>query len=113
MRVNESYFHSRSDRQTARFVYSLSLCDSQFLLRRRVNDFLANYTGFFSVYFVIILDMAPTVAVVGLGALGLVTLKNLLEEGFDAVGIERHEYLGGLWHFDERERISVMKSELK
>lgn len=55
--------------------------------------------------------MAPTVAVVGLGALGLVTLKNLLEEGFDAVGIERHEYLGGLWHFDERERISVMKSE--
>lgn len=57
--------------------------------------------------------MAPTVAVVGLGALGLVTLKNLLEEGFDAVGIERHEYLGGLWHFDERERISVMKSELK
>ncbi|KAK2616919.1 hypothetical protein QQS21_000007 [Conoideocrella luteorostrata] len=54
--------------------------------------------------------MAPTVAVVGLGALGLVTLKNLLEEGFDAVGLERNDYIGGLWHFDEGDKISVLES---
>lgn len=38
------------------------------------------------------------------------TLKNLLEEGFDAVGFERNEYLGGLWKFTEKATISVMKS---
>ncbi|KAK5988367.1 Monooxygenase aurF [Cladobotryum mycophilum] len=54
--------------------------------------------------------MAPTVAVVGLGALGLVTLKNLLEEGFEAVGFERNDYLGGLWHFDDGNKISVMET---
>lgn len=37
-------------------------------------------------------------------------LKNLLEEGFDAVGLERNEYLGGLWKFTEKSTISVMQS---
>ena len=52
---------------------------------------------------------APTVAVVGLGALGLVTLKNLREEGFDAVGLDRNDYVGGLWHFDEGNKLTVMR----
>ncbi|CAK7246331.1 MAG: hypothetical protein STHCBS139747_007958 [Sporothrix thermara] len=39
------------------------------------------------------------VAVIGAGALGLVTLKNLLEEGFDATGFERKSYVGGLWKY--------------
>jgi dimethylaniline monooxygenase (N-oxide forming) len=54
---------------------------------------------------------APTVAVVGLGALGLVTLKNLREEGFDAVGLDRNDYVGGLWHFDEGNKLTVMRSK--
>ncbi|KKY14082.1 putative dimethylaniline monooxygenase 2 [Phaeomoniella chlamydospora] len=37
------------------------------------------------------------VAVIGLGLTGIATLKNLLEEGFDAVGFERHNHIGGLW----------------
>jgi dimethylaniline monooxygenase (N-oxide forming) len=53
---------------------------------------------------------APTVAIVGLGALGLVTLKNLREEGFDAVGFDRNDYVGGLWHFDQGDKLTVMKS---
>ncbi|KAF4975327.1 hypothetical protein FZEAL_7860 [Fusarium zealandicum] len=55
---------------------------------------------------------APTVAVVGLGALGLVALKNLREEGFDAVGLDRNDYIGGLWHFHEGNKLTVMKSTL-
>ncbi|KAB5536172.1 flavin monooxygenase-like protein [Coniochaeta sp. 2T2.1] len=55
----------------------------------------------------------PTVAVVGLGALGLVALKNLLEEGFDAVGFDKNDYVGGLWHFQERsDQLTVMRSTL-
>jgi dimethylaniline monooxygenase (N-oxide forming) len=39
-------------------------------------------------------------------------MKNLLEEGFDVTGFDRNEYLGGLWHYDERARISVLESKL-
>lgn len=53
----------------------------------------------------------PTVAIVGLGALGLVTLKNLREEGFDAVGLDRNDYVGGLWHFEEGNKLTVMRSK--
>lgn len=42
--------------------------------------------------------------------MGLVTLKNLLEEGFDAVGLERNDHLGGLWRFTDEPAISVLKS---
>lgn len=70
-----------------------------------------------------------TVAVVGLGTLqvccvaiehklieaggmGLVTVKNLLEEGFDVTGFDGNAYLGGLWHFTEDEdTLSVLESE--
>lgn len=37
-------------------------------------------------------------------------MKNLLEEGFDVTGFDRNEYLGGLWHYDERVKISVLES---
>jgi dimethylaniline monooxygenase (N-oxide forming) len=52
----------------------------------------------------------PRVAVVGLGACGLVTLKNLLEAGFDAVGYDRNEYVGGLWKFSEEDKTTVLKT---
>lgn len=45
--------------------------------------------------------------------MGLVALKNLLEEGFEAVGLERNEYLGGLWKYTEKPTISVLKSGLE
>ncbi|KAM0460879.1 hypothetical protein ACHAO4_001675 [Trichoderma viride] len=50
------------------------------------------------------------VAVIGLGALGIVAVKNLLEEGFDVTGFERSSYIGGLWHFTENEdTLSVLE----
>ncbi|KAL7817425.1 flavin monooxygenase-like protein [Trichoderma aethiopicum] len=51
------------------------------------------------------------VAVIGLGAMGIVAVKNLLEEGFDVVGFERSSYTGGLWHFTENEdTLSIIQS---
>lgn len=48
----------------------------------------------------------------GSGAIGLVALKNLLEEGFDATAFERNDYVGGLWHFTEDTgKTSVTKVE--
>ncbi|CAI4213413.1 unnamed protein product [Parascedosporium putredinis] len=55
--------------------------------------------------------VAPTIAVVGLGALGLVTVKNLLEEGFDVTGFDSNEYVGGLWHYVAKDSTSVLKSK--
>ncbi|KAL1953846.1 hypothetical protein VTO42DRAFT_2106 [Malbranchea cinnamomea] len=55
-------------------------------------------------------EKAPTVAVLGLGALGLVSMKNMLEEGFDVTGFDRNSYVGGLWHFTEENNISVLQS---
>ncbi|KAF7558843.1 hypothetical protein G7046_g5305 [Stylonectria norvegica] len=50
------------------------------------------------------------VAVIGLGAMGIVAVKNLLEEGFDVTGFERSAYVGGLWHFTEdEETLSVLE----
>ncbi|KAL1854511.1 hypothetical protein VTK73DRAFT_8733 [Phialemonium thermophilum] len=50
------------------------------------------------------------VAVIGIGAVGLVTLKNLLEEGYDAFGFDRNDYIGGLWHFTPEDKTSVLPS---
>ncbi|KAI6780778.1 Dimethylaniline monooxygenase [N-oxide-forming]-like protein [Emericellopsis cladophorae] len=51
-----------------------------------------------------------TVAVIGLGAMGIVAVKNLLEEGFDVTGFEKSGYVGGLWHCTEdRDTLSVLK----
>ena len=41
--------------------------------------------------------MAPSAAVVGMGPLGLMALKNLKEDGFDVRGFERRKWVGGLW----------------
>ncbi|TPX08124.1 uncharacterized protein E0L32_010191 [Thyridium curvatum] len=53
-------------------------------------------------------DAQCTIAVVGLGVLGLVTVKNLLEEGFDVTGFDREPFVGGLWHYTEDDRTSVL-----
>ncbi|KAF4439181.1 flavin depend monooxygenase that catalyses the oxidation of rubrofusarin to 9-hydroxyrubrofusarin [Fusarium austroafricanum] len=50
------------------------------------------------------------VAVIGLGVMGLVAVKNMIEEGFDVTGFERSGYVGGLWHFTEQDRTSVLPS---
>ncbi|PGH27598.1 hypothetical protein AJ80_00611 [Polytolypa hystricis UAMH7299] len=51
-----------------------------------------------------------TVAVIGLGALGLVALKNLLEEGFDATGYDKNSFIGGLWQYVDGPQTSVLES---
>lgn len=44
--------------------------------------------------------------------MGIVAVKNLLEEGFDVVGFERSNYVGGLWHFTEdEETLSIIECE--
>ena len=53
---------------------------------------------------------SPTVAVIGLGVLGLVAVKNLAEEGFDVTGFDANSYVGGLWHFTEDDKTSVLPS---
>lgn len=43
--------------------------------------------------------------------MGIVGVKNLLEEGFDVVGFEKSSYVGGLWHFtDDKDTLSVLES---
>ncbi|KAH7157356.1 flavin monooxygenase-like protein [Dactylonectria estremocensis] len=51
---------------------------------------------------------APTVAVIGLGVLGLVAVKNLVEEGFNVTGFDRNDYVGGLWHYTDEDKTSVL-----
>lgn len=47
---------------------------------------------------------------IGVGAMGLVTVKNLLEEGFDVTGFDRNSYIGGLWHFtNDEDTLSVLE----
>jgi dimethylaniline monooxygenase (N-oxide forming) len=41
--------------------------------------------------------MAPSVAVIGAGPLGLMALKNLKDDGFEVHGFERRDWAGGLW----------------
>jgi dimethylaniline monooxygenase (N-oxide forming) len=54
--------------------------------------------------------MAPTVAVIGGGSLGLSSVKNLTEEGFECTGFESRPYLGGIWRYNTDEHISVQES---
>lgn len=42
--------------------------------------------------------------------MGIVAVKNLLEEGFNVTGFDRNGYVGGLWHFTEDEdTLSVLE----
>ncbi|KAJ0331952.1 hypothetical protein COL922a_011682 [Colletotrichum nupharicola] len=53
------------------------------------------------------------VAVIGMGSLGLVALKNCLEEGFEAIGFERSSYVGGLWKYTPDEnKTSVLPTTI-
>ncbi|KAH7312590.1 flavin-binding monooxygenase-like-domain-containing protein [Stachybotrys elegans] len=53
------------------------------------------------------------IAVIGLGPAGLAALKNLREEGFDAVGLDRRNALGGLWSLsDDTECTSALEDTL-
>jgi dimethylaniline monooxygenase (N-oxide forming) len=54
----------------------------------------------------------PTAAVVGLGASGLVALKNLKEQGFEVTGFERNSYIGGLWKYSENDQTSVLDTTI-
>ncbi|KIW92663.1 uncharacterized protein Z519_06510 [Cladophialophora bantiana CBS 173.52] len=49
------------------------------------------------------------VAVIGLEAFGLVALKNLREEGFNATGFDKNLYVGGLRQFTEKDQTSVLE----
>jgi dimethylaniline monooxygenase (N-oxide forming) len=52
----------------------------------------------------------PSVAVIGLGGQGLVTVKNLLEQGFRVTGFDRNDYVGGIWHYSAENHLSVLPS---
>ncbi|KAJ0270213.1 hypothetical protein CBS470a_013571 [Colletotrichum nupharicola] len=53
------------------------------------------------------------VAVIGMGSLGLVALKNCLEEGFEAIDFERSSYVGGLWKYTPDEnKTSVLPTTI-
>ncbi|KAJ9655936.1 hypothetical protein H2198_005284 [Neophaeococcomyces mojaviensis] len=56
------------------------------------------------------LNSSTTVAVIGLGAQGLVAVKNMLEEGYNVTGFDRNDYIGGIWHYCAEQRISVLPS---
>ncbi|KAF2167321.1 hypothetical protein M409DRAFT_66313 [Zasmidium cellare ATCC 36951] len=48
-------------------------------------------------------NLGKTVCVVGTGVMGLIAVKNFVEEGFTVTAYERHAYVGGLWHFTTNE----------
>lgn len=46
------------------------------------------------------------------GVSGVTAVKNLAEQGFDVVGYERNNHIGGLWHYHEDpSQTTVLKSE--
>ncbi|KAH8728306.1 dimethylaniline monooxygenase 2 [Phaeosphaeriaceae sp. PMI808] len=57
-----------------------------------------------------IMSKPTTVAVIGLGAAGLVALKNLKEEGFEVTGFDRNSFIGGLWKYSGNDETSVLES---
>jgi len=52
----------------------------------------------------------PTVAVIGVGPAGLVALKDLIEEGFNATGFDKTPLVGGLRQYTEEDRTSVLRT---
>lgn len=51
--------------------------------------------------------MAPRVAVIGGGPLGLMATKTFLEDGFDVTCFEARPYVGGVWNFSDDASLSV------
>ncbi|KAI1815543.1 FAD/NAD(P)-binding domain-containing protein [Poronia punctata] len=51
------------------------------------------------------------IAVIGLGPTGLTALKCLREVGFDAIGFERRDEIGGLWAFSENASYTSVLNE--
>jgi dimethylaniline monooxygenase (N-oxide forming) len=44
--------------------------------------------------------------------MGIVGVKNLVEEGFDVTGFEASNYVGGVWHYtDDEDTLSVLRRE--
>lgn len=56
--------------------------------------------------------MAPRVAVIGAGPLGLMAMKTLKEDGFDVTGYEARPYVGGLWKYSDDPYISVQEGTI-
>jgi dimethylaniline monooxygenase (N-oxide forming) len=56
--------------------------------------------------------MPTTIAVVGGGPLGLMALKNLREDGFDATVYETREYAGGLWKPSTDDSLSIVENTI-
>lgn len=54
--------------------------------------------------------MPVRVAVIGGGALGLMALKNFLEDGFDATLYEGRAWVGGLWKYSDDEWLSTAEN---
>ena len=50
------------------------------------------------------------VAVIGGGAAGLATLRQMLKQGMDAVLFERSDDIGGLWNYDNKDTSKVFNS---
>lgn len=46
------------------------------------------------------------------GPAGLVALKNLREEGFNATGYDRNSYIGGLWQYSTNDKTSVLETTM-
>jgi dimethylaniline monooxygenase (N-oxide forming) len=56
--------------------------------------------------------MAPRVAVIGAGPLGLMAMKTLKEDGFDVTGYETRPYVGGMWNPSDDSYISILESTI-
>ena len=49
------------------------------------------------------------VCVVGAGALGLMAIKNLTEQGLNVTAFEHNDYVGGLWQYNlDSDRTTVL-----
>ncbi len=60
--------------------------------------------------------MLPATLLIGradtiIGALGIATVKNLVEAGFDVTGFDSNSYVGGLWHYTDEDKTSVLPSK--
>ena len=54
--------------------------------------------------------MGDKVAVIGGGPLGLASVKNFTEEGFDVTGFDQRDHLGGLWKYSTDDSLSCQNT---